>query len=128
MKVEKEDEDEDMSDGSSKESDDEITVPALRSSSVQISSAEDLLSSMDDIIKNEAEADEAVQRGSSSRDVKSEPVVSAGSSRTKRAATVKKKVSPPPKPTPEPMKPPRSIPQVDEPTDSEEEDILDMLS
>ncbi|KAH7487784.1 uncharacterized protein KRP23_1747 [Phytophthora ramorum] len=152
-KVEKEDEDEDMSDGSSKESDDESTVtegeddneserkrtkkdaisaysqvPALRSSSVQISSAEDLLSSMDDIIKNEAEADEAVQRGSSSQDVKSEPVVSAGSSRTKRAATVKKKVSPPPKPTPEPVKPPRSIPQVDEPMDSEEEDILDMLS
>ncbi|EEY70236.1 uncharacterized protein PITG_19527 [Phytophthora infestans T30-4] len=66
-------------------------LPAnLKPSSVQVSSAEDLLSSMDDIIKNEEEVDEATQRGD--------------------------KIQPTPPP------------QVDETMDSEEEDLLDMLS
>eukprot|EP00644_Phytophthora_capsici_P009658 jgi/Phyca11/118004/e_gw1.35.296.1 len=116
LKREMEEEDEEMSDGSTKEEsgstaseEDEDNgtqlkrvkrdavkaysqLPAnLRTSSVQISSAEDLLSSMDDIIKNEEEVDTATARG------------------TMKSA--------------QPAKP-----QVDEPMDSEEEDILDMLS
>ncbi|KAF4028869.1 hypothetical protein GN244_ATG19421 [Phytophthora infestans] len=93
-------------------------LPAnLKPSSVQISSAEDLLSSMDDIIKNEEEVDEATQRGDKIQ-VKSEPVTASQESRprVKNEATRPK----PTKPTPPP--------QADETMDSEEEDLLDMLS
>ncbi|KAI9985151.1 hypothetical protein PInf_004465 [Phytophthora infestans] len=93
-------------------------LPAnLKPSSVQVSSAEDLLSSMDDIIKNEEEVDEATQRGDKIQ-VKSEPVAASQESRprVKNEATRPN----PTKPTPPPL--------VDETMDSEEEDLLDMLS
>ncbi|POM63613.1 Hypothetical protein PHPALM_20958 [Phytophthora palmivora] len=144
--VEEEDE---MSEGSSRESGDDIAteneeedskrkraknealkaysqLPAnLRSSSVQISSAEDLLSSMDDIIKGEEDDNEAMQRGDNSHDVKLEPLSSPGSLR-RSSAVLKIEPTAPPKPVPKPPRP--TPPSVDEAMDSEEEDILDMLS
>ncbi|CAH0476471.1 unnamed protein product [Peronospora belbahrii] len=108
----------------------------LRSSSVQISSAEDLLSSMDEIIKNEEEKNEATQRGDS-RDgttIMAEPVASKSHVRTVEPSTpwtrktAALKVEPTPAPKPESKKPLRVVSQVDEAMDPEEEDILDMLS
>jgi hypothetical protein len=115
-------------------------LPAdLRPGSVQISSAEDLLSSMDEIIQKEEDVSEATQRGDASRgNVNVEPVAktseakaiepskSREGSRTRKAAALKTEPTRPPKP--EPVKPPRPASPVDEPMDSEEEDILDMLS
>ncbi|KAF4031731.1 hypothetical protein GN244_ATG16412 [Phytophthora infestans] len=93
-------------------------LPAnLKPRSVQISSAEDLLSSMDDIIKNEEEVDEATQRGDKIQ-VKSEPVAASQESRPRVENEATR---------PNPVKP-TPPPQVDETMDSEEEDLLDMLS
>ncbi|ETP37629.1 hypothetical protein F442_14552 [Phytophthora nicotianae P10297] len=97
-------------------------LPAnLKSSSVQISSAEDLLSSMDDIIKNEEKVDEATQRGDTTTQVKSEPVSVPQVSRPHEKKARAEQTAPP---KPKPAKPT----PVDETMDSEEEDILDMLS
>ncbi|KAF1787424.1 hypothetical protein PC129_g18555 [Phytophthora cactorum] len=102
----------------------------LKHSSVRISSAEDLLSSMDDIIKNEAEVDEATQRGDMTQ-MKSEPVLASQESKMESKSRLGK-VTPmttEPAAPPEPVKPTRSAPPpVDKSLDSEEEDILDMLS
>ncbi|KAG7381442.1 hypothetical protein PHYPSEUDO_006020 [Phytophthora pseudosyringae] len=159
LKREEEEEQEDVSDESSKQESDESMMTGededegelkrakreavkaysqlpsnLRPSSMQISSAEDLLSSMDDIIKNEEEEDAATQRGDHSRRVKDEPeggtpsqASAVQSSRARKAAAVKSEPTPAPKPeTAKPTRP--APPPVDEPMDSEEEDILDMLS
>ncbi|KAF1795063.1 DNA repair protein XRCC4, C-terminal [Phytophthora cactorum] len=102
----------------------------LKHSSVRISSAENLLSSMDDIIKNEAEVDEATQRGDMTQ-MKSEPVLASQESKMESKSRLGK-VTPmttEPAAPPEPVKPTRSAPPpVDKSLDSEEEDILDMLS
>ncbi|KAG6954367.1 hypothetical protein JG688_00012375 [Phytophthora aleatoria] len=102
----------------------------LKHSSVRISSAEDLLSSMDDIIKNEAEVDEATQRGDMTQ-MKSEPVLASQESKMESKSRLGK-VTPmttEPAAPPEPVKPTRSAPPpVDKSLNSEEEDILDMLS
>ncbi|KAG1709057.1 hypothetical protein DVH05_022688 [Phytophthora capsici] len=155
LKREMEEEDEEMSDGSTKEEsgstaseEDEDNgtqlkrvkrdavkaysqLPAnLRTSSVQISSAEDLLSSMDDIIKNEEEVDTATARGTSSSQTKVSEPSSVGvskSPRTRNATVIKTEPASPPKLGPVKSAQPAK-PQVDEPMDSEEEDILDMLS
>ncbi|GMF28846.1 unnamed protein product [Phytophthora lilii] len=95
--------------------------PELRQASVHISSADDLLSSMDDIIKNEQEVDDATQRGTTQTQGKKEETM-----RKTRKVNSSKRPVPTPKAEPEP-KPP-SAPPADEPMDSEEEDILDMLS
>ncbi|KAK1946113.1 hypothetical protein P3T76_003161 [Phytophthora citrophthora] len=162
LKREVEEEDEEMSDGSTKEESEATAseedeenngtqlkrakrdavkaysqLPAnLRTSSVQISSAEDLLSDMDDIIKNEEEVDAAIVRGTARsqgvRSKSSQPSSdgvskSPKTSRTKSAAGIKTEPAVPPKIEPtKPIQPTK--PQVDEPMDSEEEDILDMLS
>ncbi|KAL3664402.1 hypothetical protein V7S43_010725 [Phytophthora oleae] len=162
LKRQVEEEDEEMSDGSTKEEsestaseDDEedkgtqlkrakrdavkaySQLPAnLRSSSVKISSAEDLLSSMDDVIKNEEEVDAAMVRGIG-QSVESKPVESSQSRsvgvskspKRSRARNSTVKIEPAVPPKLEPVKPVQPVKSpVDEPMDSEEEDILDMLS
>ncbi|KAG7390383.1 hypothetical protein PHYBOEH_007040 [Phytophthora boehmeriae] len=114
-------------------------LPAdLRQGSHRVLSAEDLLSDMDAIVDDEVKADEAEQEGGSKVSVKTEPKVS--SQRRSRSATptqlesassatemelVKPEPSPTPKlkieKKPSPVSPAKSM-------DSEEEDILDMLS
>ncbi|RMX65865.1 hypothetical protein DD238_004128 [Peronospora effusa] len=99
--------------------------PNLRSSSVQISSAEDVLSRMDDIIKNEEEEDEATQREGNSRSGRS--IISEPTQpRTRKTAALK--VEPTLVPQSDSEKTLRPVSQVDEAMDLEEEDILDMLS
>ncbi|CAI5724772.1 unnamed protein product [Peronospora destructor] len=147
-KMEEEEEDEEMSDGSnegntvaSEEDEDDnnelkrakndainaysALPPNLRSSLVQISSAEDVLSRMDDIIKNEEEEDEATQREGNSRSGRS-MISERTQPRTRETAALKSK--PTLVPQSESEKTLRVVSQVDEAMDPEEEDILDMLS
>ncbi|GMF59717.1 unnamed protein product [Phytophthora fragariaefolia] len=103
--------------------------PSWKPSSVRVSSADDLLSSMDDIIKAEEEADEAAQRGHADAPTfKLEPArpKPPQSARTRKTTAVETEPSPPPKP--QPVEQTRATSTVDEAMDSEEEDILDMLS
>ncbi|KAE9028011.1 hypothetical protein PR003_g10930 [Phytophthora rubi] len=107
-------------------------LPAsVKRDSVQISSAEDLLASMDDIIKNEEEGNEATQRGDTSgQGVKVEPIArqSQPAELSKpRRTTARTRKAPVVKVEPTPPSPPKPAAE-DEAMNSEEEDILDMLS
>ncbi|TDH67436.1 hypothetical protein CCR75_009028 [Bremia lactucae] len=90
--------------------------------SVQISSADDLLSSMDEIIKNEHEANETTQQGAPGPVAATLLATTPCSAKKNERVRVKK------------HEPERTLSTVsalqlgDEPMDSEEEDLLNMLS
>ena len=100
--------------------------PNMRPSSVQISSAEDVLSRMDDIIMNEKKEDEAAQREGNSRSGRSTITSEPTQPQTRKTAALK--VEPSLVPQSESEKTLRLVSQADEAMDPEEEDILDMLS
>ncbi|CEG42387.1 DNA repair protein XRCC4, C-terminal [Plasmopara halstedii] len=88
----------------------------LKSESMHISSADDLLSSMDDLIKHEEKVDEETQRGDTNM-MKFEPVTTV-SNQEKAKPTKKIQAG----------EEANQSARVEEAMDSEEEEILDMLS